>query len=532
MKANDKEIIVLLVIKFLTLSVISYFLLINLVLSYAGITTDYIQNIFFSGLLSDGKLFYENSLNRELAPIFGARGFVYLQNQGAMIHSSMHGFIFILTAVRSVFGKYGLLFVNPAFATLSIIYFYLIAKKFLDRKYALIAVLLMMLSAVFLFTAIRFYNNVAVAAFFLAGVYYFLKALEENPRLNFLIFSVFASAVLWTRYPEVLFFGPLLLFLFTDKKPAMREIVPGASFFAFALFGLLLFNYFIYGSPTGFLGTKPLTGINNVIIDAPARLSRFIPFSSLTIYFQNLLHQIKLNFIPVLFACFAMPVIFSKRDKFKAGGQKTFVLAISLIVLGWGLFYLGSKWTGYGAGGLDPGSNYSRYLLTPLILIFLLAAFGLSELHKIVKKNWANYIALVLLTTYAFLNLYILFYSPYGITSAVKYANRLSVRQAELLKLIPDPDSIVFTKRMDKIIFPNRVTALYSNLPSKNREKKVAAMIDKLLDMEFPVYFLRETKSDKISDDPFKGYVRELAKIKLIAVQKSPLIYEITKIEE
>ncbi len=186
---------------------------------------------------------------------------------------SFLGIILIYGGLVRSWGYQMLPFLTPVFASLGIIFFYLLVKELFGRRNALISAFLLASFPVYIYYTTRsMFHNVLFVSLFITGLYFLVKMTSwEDPSLKQRFLSFFdpgwrnkvkgwlAAAAgggamglaLSVRTSEALWLLPLLfvLWIFNIKKTGITKLVIAGSVCLLALLPTAYWNQILYGSP-------------------------------------------------------------------------------------------------------------------------------------------------------------------------------------------------------------------------------------------------------------------------------------------
>jgi len=483
------------VIFFLCIFIISLFL--NLaVQKYQFPNTDTNQNDLFSNLLIEQGLFrYNNELNQKYnPPIFGIRG---LLNFGdGFVPSSIPGMIIILALFKFIYSKI-IFLINPLFVFIGLYYFYRIIDKFIfkGQSYSLITTALFFFSGAFLYVSSATFKDSVATSLFFVGLYYFLNAIHEKKRSDFLLFGFFAGVTIWLNYPSIIFYFPVVIFyLFNIKKDFFKKEIFKNLAVCSTLFLVVFFPLFVYQVKlfNGFLNfNNPLFQLNHFeAFSKKTGVLDFILAIDFHQLFTNFYNQIFLvNPLLVSFSILALIFIFLNYKKERSVNK--ILIIFSAIILMQFLFFLGKKWSGVFFEG-SVGTSYARYLLVSWGLLTVLSVYTIKKL--IDKKI----ILSVLIIFFIFSGLNKGLYSDMTIKYFIDTSKRANnIKEAIVLKT-PE-NSIFFTSFYDKYIYPVRQTAVYVAIPKDERIDKTLMLMKNLLEDGYSVYIVDEGNKYAIS---------------------------------
>lgn len=507
----------------------------------------------------------------------------FRSDEGWLKPVSFLGIILIYGFIASVFGLAVIPYLTPLFASLGIIFFYLLINRIFDnRRVALLSAFLLATFPVYIYYSARsMFHNVLFVVLLLIGAYLAVLALgtkKENFRLPFLTWKlkgklwlemlaslsagIFFGLAVITRTSELLWLAPALfiIYLFYARRIGITK---GFLFLAglfLALLPVAYWNQILYTAP--FYGGY--NAMNNSLIDLSKSGGEIIrsTFSGrLNQYaeqFKNIAHNIFyfgfnarqsvamfrhyiLEMFPVLFYSGGLGLLIlfvSNCRRFKKKYLVYFLVwAIISVIL---VFYYGS-WKfndNPNPNSFTIGNSYTRYWL-PIYLMLLplvsLALVGLSRALLFIGAQTKNRIklllagglqaaAIIIISTLSLI--FVLYGSEEGI--AFLYYNNLAERaNAEKVYSLTDPQGIIITRYYDKFFFPER-RVIMGTLP--NDEILTAAA---KLTTRYPVYyynfFLDEAAVQYLNERKFAPYKLEM---KLVNKVNSKFgLYQLNKYE-
>jgi hypothetical protein len=182
---------------------------------------------------------------------------------------SFLGIILIYGSIASVVGYEILPYLTPLFASLAIIFFYLLIKEIFGKRNALISAFLLSVFPVFIYYSGRsMFHNVLFVSLLVIGLYFAYKMAMENKRKpQFLTFSlshinwkswicaglagIFIGLAITVRTSELLWIlpGALVLWLFNIRKIGITKLVIFSSFLIISMLPMFYWNQILYDSP-------------------------------------------------------------------------------------------------------------------------------------------------------------------------------------------------------------------------------------------------------------------------------------------
>ncbi|MCK4539571.1 glycosyltransferase family 39 protein [Candidatus Parcubacteria bacterium] len=244
---------------------------------------DETANYIFTKLYAqENKLSIEENYNLFTNDIMHPRSF--RSDYGTLKPVSFLGIILVYGKIASIFGYKVIPYLTPFFASLGVIYFYLLVKRLFNKSNAWFsASLLAVFPPYIYFTARSMFHNVLFVVFLIISLYYclllargrlkylkskskskiklskkikfFFKNNEKNKKyyLDFLfagLAGVFMGLAIIIRSSELLWLLPLLIFLwlFNIKKIGFSRLLVYLVFLLLAILPALHFNKALYSS--------------------------------------------------------------------------------------------------------------------------------------------------------------------------------------------------------------------------------------------------------------------------------------------
>lgn len=227
---------------------------------------DETANYIFTKLYAQtGKIQLQENYNLLVDDIMHPRSL--RSDYGAIKPVSFLGIILIYGKIASVFSYKIIPFLTPFFASIGIIFFYLLVRKLFGRHNAFLsAMFLVFFPPFFYYTARSMFHNVLFTVLLIIALYFSLlmgektrslKKIEDLFKFKYLknyIFAALAGAFLGltiiTRVSELLWLLPLFVFLwlFNIKRVGISKLFIFLSFLFLALIPMFHYNQLLYGS--------------------------------------------------------------------------------------------------------------------------------------------------------------------------------------------------------------------------------------------------------------------------------------------
>ena len=165
-------------------------------------------------------------------------------------------------------------------------------------------------------------------------------------------------------------------------------------------------------------------------------------------------------------------------------------------------------------------TSYARYtILWYSLILVLIVNYIVNKFHN--KNILQTLIFLIILNFLLFAlkstNWYFDVYRSYN----------TAINKKEYFLNNTKSNGIIFTSYYDKLFFPERIWAIYTSYPEKDRIKSTTAIILNILRSWYPVYFIESDWWINYDKFKFKDYKTDLLKNNAIVETKSPPIYEI-----
>lgn len=151
----------------------------------------------------------------------------------------------ILSAVNGIIcnNEWSVYLLGALCMSVGLLFLYRIALMYMAEEEAIAASIISSMSYYFLANYVMQYNqNTILLPFWLAGIYYFLKVMQQNQLIDWLLLAVMASLSVLAKYESLLILGLSLIYLlFNFNKMYLKGF-----FSASILFFILLLPHFIW----------------------------------------------------------------------------------------------------------------------------------------------------------------------------------------------------------------------------------------------------------------------------------------------
>ncbi len=227
---------------------------------------DETANYIFAKLYSqEGRISLKEDYNLLVDDIMRPRSF--RSDFGDMKPVSFLGIILIYGSIASFFGYEIIPFLTPFFASIGIIFFYLLIREIFGRSNAFLSSMLLVFFPPFVYyTARSMFHNVLFTVLLVISLYFavlmtkddnFNRTLKNWLQFKYLKFYIFASLsglffglTIITRVSELLWLAPagLVLWLFNIKRIGVIKLLLFLLFLFLASVPMFYYNQILYGS--------------------------------------------------------------------------------------------------------------------------------------------------------------------------------------------------------------------------------------------------------------------------------------------
>jgi hypothetical protein len=399
-------------------------------------------------------------------------------------------------SIAKVFGPGVIPFLTPLFASLALVFYYLLVGKLFGKRNALISFFILFSFPVLVYYSARsMFHNVLFLSFFIIGLYYLVSLLDKKPRINLrfdLIYSAlsgtFFGMAIAVRSSEIIwmFLAAAVLFLVNFKKLSIVRVVTLLSFCLLSLIPVFYNNQILYGSPFfgGYnemnrsiesIGQASGSVVKSVFSWSFGEIKEFVkvifntvfyfgfyPNQSIDMFGKYFVKMFWYLFWPGVFG-FLLFTFSSGKKKFKKVSPYILAWIVASVFL---ILYYGS-WKF--VDNPDPnrftiGNSYTRYWLPvyigaiPFVSFLILKMTNFFNLVK--KKNVRLFLtnSLIVLSI-AFISFTSFKYVYSGSEEGLKHyfgkLDRAKMETEEVIKLT-EPNAVIITEYHDKFIFPER----------------------------------------------------------------------------
>ena len=166
----------------------------------------------------------------------------------------------LLPLILGLFWKLGFLGFNVVYAgkififftaVFSLVFLYLISKELFNEKVASLSCIILFLNSLFFIFVFRIYTEILSIFLILASIFFMLKFSRSEKKFALFLSALFSVFAFLTKYPNLLIFGILNLFLiyraFKTKK--IKYFILFNLFLFILILPFLMSNYFLFKDP-------------------------------------------------------------------------------------------------------------------------------------------------------------------------------------------------------------------------------------------------------------------------------------------
>lgn len=475
-------------------------------------------------LLKERDLNFWNSLNDKYRTYYFKLTFMdtVIQNWGESYPTQTFGTILLNAFIIGVFGNNAFFYINAFFASLLIVFIYLIVEELLkDRKVAILSSLILFSMPVFLFWAIITQNIMPATAFLIMSLYFIIKFRGGDKKLYLFLSGLFYCFSVFVRLPFALFFPAYLVFFANKNKKFKFDLgqITGFAapfFIVFVLITLLKLKYFNNPFFEGYLRTNfhPAPPGSESFTTQMEQRYLFSNFSLITVF-----RSIQLFFIGSwriysrVFVLALLGLLIGIKEKNKNLFKFYFIIIFTISLIYYGnlrpvLWHYSKDSPYYWSLGLA----FFRYLLPVYVLSIILLSFVierafvllLGKTNKVLKTTIV-FIVLILSVNYVDASItykgggslgYILEVTP-KIINYSKKINTILKKKSIILYTTRWAFSFTYPHTMEYNWF------YYNGIPPKYRYQHTIEIVDKLLKDKHTVYFVHY-------DEPYDTLTRDV----------------------
>jgi len=456
---------------------------------YGFITSDETVNYSFSLLYKNtGKFYYEEPLNDLADNIIRPRGVA--PRDGKLTPTKSIGLSFYYGNISKIFGEKVLPYLTPIFASIGIFFVYLLGKEIFGRKNGLISGFLTLIFPPFLYwTGFSFMENVFCSVFFVLGLWAVFRGLRTKKLIYYLLAPI-GLGIAWNVRPDTtLFLVPLAIVLLINiRKINIKFLAIGLLLFVLTVSPILYFNKQTYGESITTGQTFYTSSSKNVNNNGNSKAKQHIPALLPIVRLKSMIQRPNIfltkSRILIVSAPFFLFFLFGlfwflkrKTTSLNIGNGKHYCLFILLSILVFTFFYLSA-----GPIGHQPGipTSLTRYFLPIYLACIPLLALFIQKFLKLNKIVTISFISLFII-----LNVFYIF----PILIGTQNRQKSLVQVSDFIIKNTEPNSVIFTKTLDKIIFPRRkvIVQQFSKI-GEVRKGKIVRAINNLYHKNIPLY--------------------------------------------
>ncbi|MDP8214141.1 MAG: glycosyltransferase family 39 protein [Candidatus Euphemobacter frigidus] len=467
-----------------------------------------VYDFFSTHLAETGKLGYRPPGDEIFGrPGFTPRYFVY-NSEGETYPRKFPGFIIFWAGLKWILPPQASRLAAPLCAVLSLLILFFIGKEvFPDLKTPLRGVILLATTPVFIRRAFVYNATLLNLAVFLAALYFLLRALRNRGLSSYLLFGIFAGALIWIRPTNAIYLLSLFILILIERGSVVGKwLIVAVIMIVLFGGGLLLYNYTVYGSffNLGYTTTLQPSEIT-VSAKAPLSIRRILEYLnfhpriwllhlknaplSLSLAFPLLILSLIGFFIPRRRK--AAPIAEGSGQSAGEYGEDTTEDEAGMNPGGLIRFNLYYFWlfiisvlffSNFGTFGSERGeftlnSSFLRYLMPTICLLPLFAARALSRL---------SFPAVRLMMVLAVFNIIIALIAPGGAIETITQSRYYGECRRFLLDQTDDR-TVFFTYYWDKLVFPERMVYTHgTQFPSDEIDEVIRRVKEKGYRIVYP----------------------------------------------
>ncbi|MFA5420676.1 MAG: hypothetical protein WC280_01450 [Patescibacteria group bacterium] len=459
-------------------------------------------NFVFTKLYSSGSdLFIFEKYNLIAEDIVTPRS--YVSNNGYIKPVSFLGMTIYYGFLAKIFGSGIIPFLTPFFASLALVFYYLLIRKLFDNKNAFLSFFILFSFPVLVYYSARsMFHNVLFLSLFVIGLYFLVSLFEKKPfseeqgvkrlfSFDFLYSSLsglFFGMAIAVRSSEIIwmFLSAFVLFVLKIKKVSILRLVVFLAFVLLPLIPIFYNNQMLYGSPffggynemnrsiesISYASGEVVKSVFSLSLSNIKELTKvifntifyfgFYPNQSIDMFGKYFVKMFWYLFWPGVFGFLAF-FIFSGKKKFKKISPYIISWMVASIFL---VLYYGS-WKF--VDNPDPnrftiGNSYTRYWLPIYIGAIPFVSFLIIKLSKIfdfikrksLRKCFSSLFIVVLISSIMFISFkYVYSGSEEGLKHYFSKLDKAKFETEEIIKLT-ESNAVIITEYHDKFIFPER----------------------------------------------------------------------------
>jgi hypothetical protein len=488
---------------------------------------------------------------------------------------SFLGIILTYGTIGSWLGVGVIPFLTPFFASVGIIFFYLLVSRiFKNKRIGLLSAFLLATFPVYIYYTVRsMFHNVLFIVFLLIGSYFLTLALGEKNKENIwesfknkffsfkfnrtrfiqivcaFLAGIFSGAAIITRTSELIWLAPvaLIIWLFYVRRIGLIKLILFLAGIFLALLPVAYWNNVLYQNSfkTGYNEmNRSLTELS-VASSVVVKTTLQGQISKYNEYFQTLTHNIfyfgfnkaqsismfrhyVIEMFPILVYLGAFGLFLLLIQNIRHFQKKYLVYVLVWGVLGTILVFYYGSWKFNDNPDVTKftiGNSYTRYWLPIYLMLLPLVALAIERVARAlflirektkghIQKILASGLQAVVILGISFIGIiFVLFGSEEGLVYL--YYNNVAERaNAEKVFSLTEPGAIIITQYYDKFFFPER-RIIMGKLPND----EILTAVKKLV-VYYPVYYYNFYLNDQdvtyLNERKFSPYNLEMKLVKKI----------------
>jgi hypothetical protein len=541
-------------------------------------TANYIFAKYYS---QENDLIIKENYNLPADDIMHPRSF--RSDNGEMKPVSFLGIILVYGTIGKIFSYRVIPFLTPFFASLGLIFFYLLLRRIFNKENALISVFLLAFFPPYVYYTVRsMFHNVLFTVFLIMALFFGFKMLEKienKSKRKIILRSFFFSALaglflglsVITRTSELIWLLPmfLIIWIFNFRQIGFLKLALFLVFLFISLLPVFYYNDHLYGSALSG-GYSEMNSSISDLKDSGVKILQttvngdFKKYSGIVgeikktlFYFgvhpRQSWHMMQYYFVE-MFAWlfwFGLGGVFLFLVRYKKVKKRHWAFLFSWLVTSFILIIYYGSWTFY--DNPDPrshtiGNSYTRYWLPvylgtiPFFVYFMTklsraltglvigsgerAYYSFFSFH-ISRKFFDNSLRVLVVIVVSFWSVnFLLAGSEEGLIYLYEKNTKAKTEWQSLIDLTEN-NSVLITRYHDKLVFPER-KVIVGDFNDRNMLLIYAKLVN-----ELPIYYynftLRKKDIDYLNNRKLKEFNLQIKEIKKINYDFT--LYKIIKIK-
>ena len=437
--------------------------------------------VYSTVLAETGHLWYQSPYNELFDTdsfIPGLDDYVSERESGHKIRAAYTPGVYLILSAGTFFGYNGPFYIVSLLGLVAVAFFYLILRELYGRKTAMVGTLFFGFSSAFIYWSNMLFSNVPALCFFLAGLFFLLKASRKPDKLAYYLLAVLMYALsIWIRYEFVLFALLSMLVMIKYRKSYRKAYLLYS--FIFLLFlgaAIMLANQLTTQSVFG-LPQKAGATASEFIVKYPTRLFDFdvlLENGYMYVYYVA-------PILTVLAVLGVLYVLKNRRDVFTY-----FFLALGFFVF----YYYGKNDGFWGYGRYWMASSYTRYFLPLMMVLSVFAAILVVRfLYRLPKKQlWRVSICGLVIIAHIVTSIFLLANITFGLDYTDGFSSGRKALDEFTATLPQDTVMIDLSGGWYEKMIVSRTVFTPNRIPSDEREARAMEIAGELVDLGVPVY--------------------------------------------